>query len=311
MGLTLHYGLSTALRSEAKIVKMLNALHDAAVDFQKRGIFQEVGEVIYFPEGETDGQNLDDGGENYWMLIQAGKTLWEGNIGYDVRPVRGYIFRVYPGHGCENANFGLMLYPATIEADGKTLKTGISGWYWKSFCKTQYANQHGTPHFLKCHIGLCSLLDIAQSLGFKLDIYDEGGFWENRDPKALANEVAEWDREMAALIGAIGDALGWGELESHIQSYSNFEQLETEGRLKLSDNFLNSLVSIQKQIEEAQFNTVPHDVEACVSWYQLFQDRVDEEIHAIWQRDFEGKYPSEINPEAFIKAVERFLDDRD
>ena len=38
------------------------------------------------------------------------------------------------------ANFGLVQYPDTIESEQGVLATGLTGWSWQSFCKSQYAS---------------------------------------------------------------------------------------------------------------------------------------------------------------------------
>jgi hypothetical protein len=100
---------------------------------------------------------------------------------------------------------------------------------WGSFCKTQYSNQFGLPTFLRAHMTVCAILEKAQNLGFKLFVHDEGEFWEKRDVKALAEEVAQWDAMIAAMFGAMKDAAPDGVLESPIQSRADFEHLEMKG----------------------------------------------------------------------------------
>ena len=48
------------------------------------------------------------------------------------------------------------------------LKTGLSGWRWSSFCKTQYASNPqcgGVPHFLRC-LSLARISFGSKTLGF-------------------------------------------------------------------------------------------------------------------------------------------------
>jgi hypothetical protein len=100
---------------------------------------------------------------------------------------------------------------------------------WASFCKTQFANEHGLPNFLRAHMTVCAVLEKAQELGFKVRVKDEGEFWTKRDVKALAEEVGKWDQMIAAMFGAIKDAAPEGVLESPIQKRSDFEHLEMKG----------------------------------------------------------------------------------
>ena len=98
---------------------------------------------------------------------------------------------------------------------------------WGSFCKTQFANEFGLPTFLRAHMTVCAILEKAQDLGFKVFVRDEGGFWEKRDVKALAEEVAEWDAMLAAMFGAFKDVVPG--VESPIQNRADFEHLEFKG----------------------------------------------------------------------------------
>ena len=60
-------------------------------------------------------------------------------------------------------------------------------------------------------------------------MHDEGRFWQNRDVKALASEVGEWNELLAGLAGELQDLLG-DQAESAIAAFPNFEQLEARGR---------------------------------------------------------------------------------
>ena len=49
------------------------------------------------------------------------------------------------------------------------------------------------PNFLRCHLGLVSLLDYAKELEILKDVTDEGEFWQKRDVPALIKEIGEWN----------------------------------------------------------------------------------------------------------------------
>ena len=152
---------------------------------------------------------------------------------YTVIPKHVIAFSAWPGEGCEEANFGLCLYPGTIETrEGKRIRTGLRGWCWNSFCKTQYAiNQEcgGVENFLRCHLSVIKLLDCANEIGLLGEVRDEGDFWDNRDVKALASEVGEWNTMLAGFAGELKDLLGDG-VESEIAKFTDFEHLEAKGR---------------------------------------------------------------------------------
>jgi hypothetical protein len=101
---------------------------------------------------------------------------------------------------------------------------------WRSFCKTQYANEYGLPNFLRAHMTVCAILEKVQDLGFKLTVTDESEFWTKRDVKVLAEDVGKWDQMIAAMFGAMKDAAPEGMLESPIQNRHDFEHLEMKGR---------------------------------------------------------------------------------
>ena len=138
----------------------------------------------------------------------------------------------------------------------RKVKTKLAGWQWSSFCKTQYASDPrcgGVANFLRCHISVVTLLDrIAKLPTVKVELDDEGKYgrsyytddpyaekriytWHDGkyDPKALAEEVGDWNSMIAAQVGALNDVLeaSRSDLEgaSEIQGFPNFEQLEFRG----------------------------------------------------------------------------------
>ena len=107
---------------------------------------------------------------------------------------------------------------------------------WGSFCKTQYANSPkcgGLPNFLRAHLSVCSILEKAGHLGFKVNVSDEGDFWTKRDVKALAETVGEWDAMIAGMFGVLKDATTPAAglvLDSAISGRRDFEQLELKAQ---------------------------------------------------------------------------------
>jgi hypothetical protein len=113
-----------------------------------------------------------------------------------------------------------------------TLATGLSGWLWQSFCKTQYASNPddgGMANFVRCHVTVVRLLDCAKKMGILESVKDEGDFWEKRDAKALVEEVGRWSRHIAGLVGQYKDHIG-GDIVAPIAEYPSFEHLEADGR---------------------------------------------------------------------------------
>ena len=166
MGLTVHYSLALNTRSATKARQVVEQLRQRALDLP----LKTVGEIIDLSGDAADFQKLPNKHPHRWLLIQCSHHVQHGEYGYSVPPARVIAFGTLPGDGCEQANFGLCLYPATIEVehDGikRRIRTGAKGWCWGSFCKTQYASDPavgGVENFLRCHLSLVALLDHAKT----------------------------------------------------------------------------------------------------------------------------------------------------
>ena len=156
------------------------------------------------------------GGPGHWKMwkLPDGSTTGEQLSALD-----GWSVSVLPGEGCENADFGLCRYP------------GVKGWKLTSYCKTQYAARYGIEHFLACHRRVISLLDLWRDFGVKLDVCDEGEYWQTRSLDHLRQRVGIYDRLVAAVAGAMKDSTEEGTpLEAEIFNDARFERLEAEGR---------------------------------------------------------------------------------
>jgi hypothetical protein len=191
MGLTIHYRLRSEAASAKQARELVTQLRHQALDLP----FEQVGEIIELTGSDCDFQQHGDRYPHRWLLIQARQlvpdTREEGHQ-YAVVPERLIAFSCSPGRGCEQANFGLCRYPATIEIGRwvqRTLRTNLGRWHWTSFCKTQYARNRengGARNFRRCHFAVLELLGCAQSLGILQEVYDEAGYWNNRQITAQA-----------------------------------------------------------------------------------------------------------------------------
>lgn len=238
MGLTIHYKLKTS-GTEASARQLVQALHQKAHDLP----FKEVGDLVDLAGDECDYNKRGQDDPLRWLLIQAQGSVslahLPGRSEYSscrVSPTRMIAFTAWPGEGCEESNFGLCQYPATIvdPRHGK-LKTKFSGWNFAAFCKSQYASDPqcgGVPNFLRCHLAVIALLDQAKALGCLGSVSDEGGFWEGRNVEALVKEIGSWNELIAAFGGKLKDVLGGG-VEMPIADYPNFEALELAGQKQL------------------------------------------------------------------------------
>jgi hypothetical protein len=233
MGLTIHYGLSIPRNDAREARRLLAALRQEALGLP----FQSLSDIGHFVGQEADYRKA--GAEPWrWFLVQAQgfvRDPLDPHAAYSVPPLEIYGFMTLPGGGCEPANLGLCLYPEEMaRPDGTKLPCGLQGWAWKSFCKTQYANDPrcgGLANFLACHLLVVSVLDAAADLGFAVEVNDESDYWKNRDVAALARTVGDWDRFTAALGGALKDSAErhGASLLSPIFARPDFEHLEAAG----------------------------------------------------------------------------------
>jgi len=231
MGLTIHYSLHLASRTPAKARQLVEQLRQKALDLP----FKEVGEIVEVNGDTADLDKLGQDDPNRWLLIQAGQYLVRDGRHYRITPTQVIAFSTLPGDGSEEANFGLAVYPKTIEIDGKKLRTNLGSWSWSSFCKTQYASNPdvgGVENFLRSHLAVVKLLDAAAEIGVLKEVRDEGDYWEKRDIKALVAEVGDWNTMIAGWAGRLKDSFGEGSV-SEIAKFPNFEHLEAKAENKL------------------------------------------------------------------------------
>lgn len=230
MGLTIHYQLQSASRTPAKARQLVEQLRQKALDLP----FKEVGEIVEVSGNSADFDKLDRDDPNRWLLIQAGQYVERDSRHYRITPTKVIAFSTLPGDGSEEANFGLAVYPKTIEIDGKRVRTNLGDWSWSSFCKTQYASNPevgGVENFLRSHLAVVKLLDAAADIGILKDVRDEGEYWEKRDIKALVAEVGDWNTMIAGWAGRLKDSFG-DSLVSEITKFPNFEHLEAKAEKK-------------------------------------------------------------------------------
>ncbi|MGE0535171.1 MAG: hypothetical protein AB7O68_09360 [Pirellulales bacterium] len=232
MGLTIHYSLQSDAGTPCEARAIITKLRQRAVDLR----FQHVSELIE-ENSECTPEAMDRDDPKRWMLVQAQRVVkYEGEY-FRVSPERVIAFHSLPGNGCEEACFGLALYPATTSSIGaihshRPMRTGINGWSWSSFCKTQYSSNPsdgGIEHFLRCHLSVIMLLDFAREVCILKSVQDESGYWERRDVEALVKKVGAWNSMIAGWAGRLKDALGSGVV-TEIGKFSNFEHLEAKGR---------------------------------------------------------------------------------
>lgn len=165
------------------------------------------GVIDFLPDDWRDMFNVFAG-------VNAEAVGHERPYSGDVNSARGFL--AMPGKGSEAASFGFML--RTFEDDGS------SDWFWQGWCKTQYASVHGEQHFLDCHLRLVSIMEYAMQLGVDVTVWDEGRYWETRDPHVLLAELEKMNRLMARIAGRLHDSAV--DVQAPIFEHPAFEQLE-------------------------------------------------------------------------------------
>jgi hypothetical protein len=220
MGLTIYYTLS--LREEISMDVVLELVRRTGRFARKIGC-KEAGEPL----------RAEEHGIEAGMSFPISKPRTDGVRYYSqANATRGWFLMVWPGEGCETANFGLCQYPRRACASGRDrdILTGFKGgWRFQGACKTQYAGEHGWEHFLKCHRMVISLLDFWRGLGVRVKVSDEGDFWKTRSVGKLRNQFDRYNGLMAAMGGMFKDSGNSLTVESPIFDYKNFERLEHEG----------------------------------------------------------------------------------
>jgi hypothetical protein len=77
---------------------------------------------------------------------------------------KGYELPVEVGPGCE-------WFIVTLGSDDK------NRWSGRNFTKTAYA-----ADIRMCHETVVAMLDLCRKTGILEEVYDESGYWDNRDP---------------------------------------------------------------------------------------------------------------------------------
>lgn len=239
MGLTIHWTLKSQVCSTDTARGLIDQLRRHARTLP----FQRVGELIDLEGDAANFERVSRDAPHRWLLCQAGAFFSHGERHFSVPPSHLIAFETFPGDGCEPANFGLCRYPQHVDWDEgrgggirsrrspKRIPTGLTGWRWSSFCKTQYASNPecgGIENFLRCHLTVIALLDAAKALGLVHEVSDEGDYWTDRDVSALARTVGEWNEGIAAFAGQLKDQLG-DNVQSAISAFPDFERLEARG----------------------------------------------------------------------------------
>lgn len=237
MGLTIHYELKSPQNSGVEEARQLvNSLRQEAMDLA----FEDVSEIIEFKGEETNFdwiRVMHPTGEedpHRWLKIMAQSSIQVSpQSSMRCSPEHLIAFTALPGEGCEEMIVGLAIYPQVVDYEEKggvtkKIPTLLHGWQWNAFCKTQYASSPdlgGISNFLRCHLSVIGLLDKANTLGLVSEVYDEGGYWEDRDLSTLVEEIGSWDVMIAGMLEVFSSIPGCSNIKAPIQDRSDLASL--------------------------------------------------------------------------------------
>jgi len=224
MGVTIHYKLQAPPGTDkARAKEIMTQLREEALRYGR------AGRVDAVPPLREDYRALRCGRTwRYAPVPDRPKARYEA----EVVPEEGFVLIVRPGIDCETLTLGLCRYPSKAWVGDQKRRTGLGGWRWEGFCKTQFASLHGWEHFRRCHLAVLGLLEAARRLGCRVKVIDEGDYWPGRNEAALRENVGEMNCAIAAAAGAMKDfdkATGAAGVQSPIFAHPQFEHLEAEG----------------------------------------------------------------------------------
>lgn len=224
MGVTIHYQLAAPPKTDrAGAKEIARQLRQRALRYASAGRVKRV-----FPLAE-EASTLQWG--RTWRFVPVpGRP--DSTDAVELMPLTGFGFCIQMGADCEPLWLGLCRYPLTMLAAARRRRTGLGGWRWVGFCKTQFSSLHGWEHFRRCHLAVIGLLEAARRLGCRVEILDEGGYWPARNETALRQNVEQLNRAIAATAGALKNRDTNAEtapVQSPIFAHPRFEHLEAEG----------------------------------------------------------------------------------
>lgn len=201
MGITIFW---TLVLKNGHPLDILRPLRDWAIGSK---LFAEVGVVKHFVGIECDYKQSKE--EDGWTLIQAQDTF-----GPDKPPIEIWRLGIWFGEGCEVTNISFA-----------RCGPQVSVWKARAFTKTHYAKD-----FVTAHMSICAIFDFLKKCEkLTVEIKDEGGYWEKRDPRALVKELEEWNEGMIKMATSFKKVLGEKVSGSAIERFAEDQRaLESE-----------------------------------------------------------------------------------
>jgi hypothetical protein len=224
MGVTIHFKLRAPPGTDkARAKEIMTQLRERALGYGFAGRVDAVP-----PLAQDDGALRWGRTWRYAPVPDRPKARYVA----EVMPVEGFVLFVRPGIDCETLALGLCRYPSRVVVGGQVRRTGLGGWRWEGFCKTQYASLHGWEHFRRCHLAVIDLLNEGRRLGCRVTVFDEGEYWPGRNEAKLRRNVEEMNCAIAGAAGAMKDfdkAMDAAGVQSLIFAHPQFEHLEAKG----------------------------------------------------------------------------------
>ena len=180
---------------------------------------------------EYTAEELAERNDRDFVRIVASTLCGDPPDFYGTKPGEScaLAFAVAPGDECEPATFGFIAPGSRIEAISPDDDLHPGDWFWSACCKTQYASLISDDHLIRCHVGLVRVLEHASSLGIRVAVEDETGYWKHRSTDTLVNVVRDMNRLIARLAGEMDRRLGEEHrVDAPIFGHPEFEHLEME-----------------------------------------------------------------------------------
>ena len=231
MGLTLNFQLRLPGElSKAAVLGVLGQLRERATTLG----FAQVSPIFTVAPGEDFFASLEKPVPFELLfrhmvpcLTRAWETDTRGNAEWTqlaTTDVLGFV--IDPGDGCDHAIFGFGAAMSHGTADRAETAQPPGDWFWDGFCRTQYASTNGDEHFLRCHLSLVALLDSAIKLGIRVEVSDDGGYWETRSTEHLLAKLRTNNVLMAKIAAKMREALpDPDDLEAPIFDHPDYEAL--------------------------------------------------------------------------------------
>lgn len=169
MGYSIHYQFKAGNRPSDEIRSVLHSLHHHAQALPFTWVDANVTELqgkdcIFSPENGTS------------LLLTLQAIQHNFATGESIYPTHLIGFEALPRPGCE----GLVIFLGQYSHNENWMATG--------HCKTQFASQPeygGIANFVLAHTLVIEMLDQTQDLGILDNVFDETGYWQQRDLRCL------------------------------------------------------------------------------------------------------------------------------